>query len=175
MNILALLKVKPEPKTEAVSLRLTKKNMDFLNELCITHGNSKNDILNTLIKYCREEYKKDESEWKMSYYLDRQMELLQEEQEKINTKKQLLEFLITKEKSENKACFEFYSSTFHYFREILIRESVKTIEFLSLTLKIKEQYKKSGYSDYENYLRNYPYRCVNQIIKNIRNNELGGN
>ena len=72
-------------------------------------------------------------------------------------------------------CYQFYSSTFHYYREILIRESVKTIEFLSLTLKIKEQYKKSGYSDYENYLRNYPYRCVNQIIKNIRNNELGGN
>ncbi len=62
MNISRILNTKHEKKTESHSFRLTKKNMEFLDELTNIHGNSKNDALNILIEYCREEYKKEEGE-----------------------------------------------------------------------------------------------------------------
>ena len=108
----------------------------------------------------------------MNGYLERQMELLQEKQNKINTEKQLLEFLISEEKRGNKYSFEYYYLTFYYFCEILIKESVEVIDFIRLTADIKMRYIRSGHPDYENYLRNYPYSWVTRQITDLRR---GGN
>ena len=104
----------------------------------------------------------------MNGYLERQMELLQEKQNKINTEKQLLEFLVHKENGSSKKTFEYYYLTYYYFREILIKESVDVIEFTRLTVDIKNRWLRSGNSIYENYLRNYPYSWVTRQITDLR-------
>lgn len=108
----------------------------------------------------------------MNGYLERQMERLQEKQNKINTEKRLLEFLVHKENGLSKKTFEYYRLTYYYFCEILIKESVEVIDFIRLTADIKMRYIRSGHPDYENYLRNYPYRWVTRQITDLRR---GGN
>ena len=111
----------------------------------------------------------------MNGYLERQLELLEEQQEKLNRKRILLDFIRQKERNTCRFDFEAYLYSFKCFDEILIDKKVETTEFEQLIAEIKEKFKHSGYGSYGRYLVNFPYRWVNLIIKEIRNGENGGN